>query len=51
MMSRVVLLLGLTWTLLCPPVLATIDDAEAMNLCGMQRMFSQCIAKLCLALS
>ncbi|MEE1951487.1 type IV pili methyl-accepting chemotaxis transducer N-terminal domain-containing protein [Pseudomonas alcaligenes] len=45
MMSRVVLLLGLTWTLLCPPALAAIDDAEAMNLSGMQRMLSQRIAK------
>lgn len=45
MMSRVVLLLGLTWTLLCPPAWAAIDDAEAMNLSGMQRMLSQRIAK------
>ncbi len=45
MMSRVVVLLGLTWTLLCPPALAAIDDAEAMNLSGMQRMLSQRIAK------
>lgn len=45
MMSRVVLLLGLTRTLLCPPALAAIDDAEAMNLSGMQRMLSQRIAK------
>ncbi|NMY40144.1 hypothetical protein HBN76_02400 [Pseudomonas sp. WS 5013] len=44
-MSRVVLLLGLTWTLLCPPAWAAIDDAEAMNLSGMQRMLSQRIAK------
>lgn len=45
MMSRVVVLLGLTWTLLCPPAWAAIDDAEAMNLSGMQRMLSQRIAK------
>lgn len=45
MMSRVVLLLGLAWTLLCPPAWAAIDDAEAMNLSGMQRMLSQRIAK------
>ena len=45
MMSRVVLLLGLTWTLLCPSAWAAIDDAEAMNLSGMQRMLSQRIAK------
>ncbi|MDH0141095.1 type IV pili methyl-accepting chemotaxis transducer N-terminal domain-containing protein [Aquipseudomonas alcaligenes] len=45
MMSRVVVLLGLAWTLLCPPAWAAIDDAEAMNLSGMQRMLSQRIAK------
>lgn len=45
MMSRVVVLLGLTWTLLCPPAWAAIDDVEAMNLSGMQRMLSQRIAK------
>ena len=45
MMSRVVVLLGLTWTLLCPPAWAAIDDAEAMNLSGMQRMLSRRIAK------
>ena len=45
MMSRVVVLLGLTWTLLCPPAWAAIDDAEAMNLSGIQRMLSQRIAK------
>ena len=45
MMSRVVLLIGLAWTLLCPPAWAAIDDAEAMNLSGMQRMLSQRIAK------
>lgn len=45
MMSRVVLLLSLAWTLLCPPAWAAIDDAEAMNLSGMQRMLSQRIAK------
>lgn len=45
MMSRVFMLLGLAWTLLCPPAWAAIDDAEAMNLSGMQRMLSQRIAK------
>ena len=45
MMSRIVLLFGLACALLCPPATAAIDDAEAMNLSGMQRMLSQRIAK------
>lgn len=44
-MSRIFLFLSLACALLCPPALAAIDDAEAMNLSGMQRMLSQRIAK------
>ncbi len=43
------LLLGLA--LLSPPGWAAINAAEAMNLSGMQRMLSQRIAKLYLAMS
>ncbi|HLD66357.1 MAG TPA: type IV pili methyl-accepting chemotaxis transducer N-terminal domain-containing protein [Pseudomonas sp.] len=43
MFSRLVTALLLT--LLCTPTWASIDNAEAMNLAGMQRMLSQRIAK------
>ncbi|MEO4047396.1 type IV pili methyl-accepting chemotaxis transducer N-terminal domain-containing protein [Pseudomonas sp. CAU 1711] len=44
MLKRLVTL-ALACALLCPPALAAIGDAEAMNLSGMQRMLSQRIAK------
>ncbi|MBC9249992.1 hypothetical protein A9179_06845 [Pseudomonas alcaligenes] len=45
MNSRIALLFGLLVALLCPQAQATISNAEAMNLSGMQRMLSQRIAK------
>lgn len=51
MTSRLTIPLVLLCSLLSPPVWATINAAEAMNLSGMRRMLSQRIAKLYLAIS